>query len=220
MDIDIPPDFGQITLVRSERLEMARQIVRIFDIVTFASVVVALVLVVLTIWLARDRLRAVLLLGIGAVLALLAGVGSTSLIGGLVANGLAEAGATNTIAALVNALLGNLASALLVVLVIAVLTTIGILLIGREPSPAAAMAFASPVPLRPADAADGGAPSPPPAAISGVETTSTPTEPAAKPPASRSKASAAKPKSKAAATPRAKPASRSTRGTKESNPPS
>lgn len=219
LDIDIPPDFGQITLVRSERLETARQFVRILDAVAVATVVVALVLVLLTIWLARDRIRAVLLLGIGSIAALLLGVASTSLIGGLVVNALAEAGATNTIGALVNALLGNLASALVVVLVIALLATIGILLIGREPSPAEAMAFASTVPMRPADAARGATPPPPPAATSGEETTATPMEPPANAPApARPKSSAAKPKSKPAAKPRAKPASSSNRGTKGSTP--
>ena len=199
LDLDIPPDFGEITLVRPERLEMARQIVRIFDVVTVASVVVALVLVAITIWLARDRLRAVVLLGIGAVLALLIAAGSTSLIGGVVVTSLADSGATATIGALVNALLGNLASTLLFVLALAALATLGIVMIGREPSPAEAMAFGSPVALRPADTAEGGTPSPAPAPAPDEEPS-------------------AKPKAKPAAKSARKPTSKTPRGTKGSSP--
>jgi hypothetical protein len=200
LNIDIPPGFGEITLVRSERLETARQFVRIFDIVTVASVLVTLTLVLLTIWLARDRLRAVLLVGIGMVLALLAAVASTSVIGGLVANALAEAGATNTIGALVNALLGNLASALVVVVVVAVGATLGILLIGRQPSPAEAMAGASAYPLPwPSPTADQATVAPAPPSAMTSEENATPPEPAAVEPAP------AKPTRKAATKPAAKP---------------
>jgi hypothetical protein len=222
LDIDIPPDFGQITLVRSERLEMARQFVRILDAVTVATVIVALVLVLLTIWLARNRPRAVLLLGIGATVALLIGMASTSLIGGLVVNALAEAGATNTIGALVNALLGNLASALLIVLVIAVLTTLGILLIGREPSPAEAIAAASAYPLPWASPSpERGAPAQPQAVTAVEEATATSTKPAANAPAPTRRTSAStgtRPAPKPAAKPGAKPASKGTRRTKKSGP--
>jgi hypothetical protein len=201
LDIDIPPGFGEITLVRSERLETARQFVRIFDIVTVASVLITLGLVLLTIWLARDRLRAVLLLGIGMVLALLAAVASTSVIGGFVANALAEAGATNTIAALVNALLGNLASALVVVVVVAVLATVGIMVIGRQPSPAEAMAGAAAYPLPwTTPSADDAMPAPPPLVIPEEE----PAAADAKPPSKAVTKPAAKPPAKKAAKPRAK----------------
>jgi hypothetical protein len=230
LEIEVPEDFGEITLVRSERLETARQIVRIFDIVSVASVVAAVTLVVLTIWLARHRLRAVILLGIGAALALLAAVAGTSLIGGLVVNGLAEAGATNTIGALVSALLGNLAAALLVVVVVGALAVVAIVLISRQPEPAEAMALASPYPVPWAPpAADGGSPAPPSPAPSGAGPGSTPaaTEPTApakaprKPPAAKppSKTPAKEP-AKTTGKSAAKPAPKPTRGTKDSSSPS
>jgi hypothetical protein len=211
LDIEVPPDFGEITLSRSERLETARQFVRIFDIVTVVSVLVAVALVALTIWLARNRLRAVLLLGIGTVLALLAAVASTSVFSGIVANAIADTGATATIGALVNALLGNLATALVVVLVVGALTTLAIVLIGRTPAPAEAMAVASPypAPLPPPPTVEPPPPlppSPPPAVfpeVSGAPAT----EPAAQAPAPKRATKAAP---KAAAKPTAKPPTKPT----------
>jgi hypothetical protein len=230
LNIEVPEDFGQITLVRSERLETARQLVRIFDIVTVASVLVAVALVTLTIWLARNRLRAVLLLGIGAILALMAAVGSTSLIGGMVVNALAEAGATNTIGALVNALLGNLATTLVVVVVVGGLTTLAIVLIGRQPSPAEMMAVASPYPAPWAPLpVDDGSPAPPPAEPPSTpppaaEPSATSAEPAPKPPAKARARAAPKTPAKRVATapakPAAKPAPTRTRGTTKGSPPS
>lgn len=213
LNIEVPSDFGEITLSRSERLETARQVVRIFDIVTTVSVLVALALVALTVWLARDRPRAILLLGIGTALALLASVASTSVISGVVANAIADTGATATIGALVNALLGNLATVLLVVLVVGVLTSLAILLIGRQPSPAEAMAAASPYPVPWAPPpADGGSPAspavePPVTEPSPPSTEPTPKAPArARPkspgPAAKSPGTAAKPAPKRAPKPK------------------
>ena len=64
LGIDLPPDFGEIPLVRMSRLESVRQLVRNFDLITVIGVAVAVVLTALTVWLARDRRRAVMLLGV------------------------------------------------------------------------------------------------------------------------------------------------------------
>jgi hypothetical protein len=143
LDVDLPPDFGEITIVRPARLETARQFVRIFDFVTVASVILAIGLVALTIYLARNRLRAVLLLGIGAAVALLAAIAGTGAISSVVAGALAEAGARGTLGAMLSALLG----ALVIVLVFGALTVLAVVLIGRQPRPAEAMALASPYPV-------------------------------------------------------------------------
>jgi hypothetical protein len=195
LNIEIPPDFGEITLARSERLETARQLVRIFDIVTVVSVLAAVVLVVLTVWLARNRLRALLLLGLGTALALLAAVGSTSVISGLVVNAVADTGATATIGALVNALLGDLATVLVLVLVAGALTILAIVLISRDPSPAEAMAVASPAPVPwPPPRTDGEPPTPAPPPAAASETPSpAPVEPA---PKARARKPSAKPAAK------------------------
>jgi hypothetical protein len=198
LDIEVPPDFGQVTLVRSERLETARQLVRVFDIVTVVSILVAIALVALTIYLARNRLRAVLLLGIGAAVALLAAVAATGAISSTVAGALAEAGARGTLGAMLSALLADLATALVLVLVFGTLTVLAVLYVGRQPSPAAAMAVASPYPApwpTPADpevsaprdqAASDAAPPTAPAAATQVTPPADAPAPPAKAPAKRS----------------------------------
>jgi hypothetical protein len=154
LDVELPEDFGQITIVRPARLEMARQFVRIFDFITVTSVLLTVGLIALTIFLARNRLRAVLLLGIGAAVALLAAIAATGAISSAVAGALAEAGARGTLGAMLSALMSDLAVAFVIVLVIGAVTVLAIQYVGRQPSPAAAMAVASPYP----------APFPPPAA--------------------------------------------------------
>ena len=86
LNLDAPPRTSvQITIVRPARLEMARQVVRIFDFLTVASVLLAMGLIAVTIYLARNRLRAVLLLGMGAAVALLAAIAGTGAISSVVA---------------------------------------------------------------------------------------------------------------------------------------
>jgi hypothetical protein len=207
LDIEVPPDFGQITLARSERLETARQVVRIFDIVTVVSVLVALALVVLTIWLARNRLRAVLLLGIGTALALLVAVAGTSAFSGVVADAVAESGARNTIGAFVNALLGDLATALVLVLAVGALAILGIVVVSREPEPAEAMAIASPYPAPFAPLPTDLEPVAPPPAVSSEVSSPPAAETVARSPAPKRATKAAP---KAAAKPAAKPPTKAT----------
>ncbi|HET9498361.1 MAG TPA: hypothetical protein VFP83_08550 [Candidatus Limnocylindria bacterium] len=191
LDVDLPEDFGQITIVRPARLEAARQFVRIFDVVAVASAILAAVLLALTIWLARDRLRAVILMGIGVATALLAAIGATAAISGFVANALAEAGARGTLGALLDAMLGNLVTALAVVLILGVVVAAAALIIGRYGVPPAmwfAPAEAAPLPSVPAS-------EPPPKAPAKPRATASP-KPPAKPRAKASPKPPAKPRAK------------------------
>ena len=116
LGIELAPEFGEIPLVPVSRLETVRQWVTIFDWVALASILIAVGLVALTIWLARDRLCATIFLGLGAVVAVLLAQAATVGIGRAVANALGDEGSPNTLTALMNAMLGNLATALTVVL--------------------------------------------------------------------------------------------------------
>jgi hypothetical protein len=197
LNVDLPPDFGQITIVRPARLEAARQFVRIFDFVAMASVILAVGLLAVTIWLARDRLRAVILLGTGVAIALLVAIGATAAIGGFVASELAEAGARGTMGALLDAMLGNLATALAVVLVLGVLAAAAALIIGRYGIPQGMwLVPVSPTPTTPPPLPD--------------EPVPAPRKTAAKSPAKSAPKTAAKPATKAPASKPAKtPAKRS-----------
>jgi hypothetical protein len=71
LGVTLPPDFGQIALADSTKLEQAQALVRIFDIVVVVSLLLTLALIVVTILLARHRLRMGIILAIGAAISYL-----------------------------------------------------------------------------------------------------------------------------------------------------
>jgi hypothetical protein len=77
---DIPDDIGTITLVESDRLATVQSAVRAFDIITVGLVLLAIACVVLALALSARRLRMVLWLALGAVVALLLGRGFVRLV--------------------------------------------------------------------------------------------------------------------------------------------
>jgi chromate transport protein ChrA len=135
LGINLPPDFDEMPLVRMSRLESVRQLVRVFDLITVAGILLAAALVGLFVWLSRNRLRAVIVLGLGtAATALIAQILIVS--GGrLAANAVSEDGSRETIAALIEALLGNLAGALTLVLILGVAAAAGAAFVGRRSAP-------------------------------------------------------------------------------------
>jgi hypothetical protein len=68
-----PDDIGTITLVQSDRLATVQQAVRAFDIITIVVLLAAVLFVALALWLSARRLRMIVWLAIGAVIALLLG---------------------------------------------------------------------------------------------------------------------------------------------------
>jgi hypothetical protein len=76
LGITLPPDYGQVVLLQSAQLATAQQMVRLLDIFSILLPLLTLVLLVATIWLALDRRRILIELGIGIViLFLLAKIG-------------------------------------------------------------------------------------------------------------------------------------------------
>jgi hypothetical protein len=70
---DLPADIGTITLVQSDRLATVQQAVRAFDVITVVVLIAAALFVALALWLSARRLRMVVWLAIGAIVALLLG---------------------------------------------------------------------------------------------------------------------------------------------------
>ncbi len=130
LGINLPPDFSEMPLVRMSNLESVRQVVRVFDIVTVASLLIAAALVGLTIWLARNRRRAVFILGLGLVVTVLITQLLVVTVGRVVANAVSEDGSRETLAAIIEALLGNLAAALTLVLILGVAAAAGAAFLG------------------------------------------------------------------------------------------
>jgi hypothetical protein len=77
---DLPDDIGTITLVQSDRLATVQQAVRAFDIITVVVVLAAVLFVALALWLSARRLRMVVWLAVGAIVALLLGRFTTRLV--------------------------------------------------------------------------------------------------------------------------------------------
>ena len=118
LGIDLPPTFGKVPLLRAAQLERARQLVILFDWITVGTVVLAAVLVGITIWLSRNRLRASIYLGLGAAVAALAAQLAINGIGNAVVSTLAADGAHATLGAMMDSLIGSLTAAFVWVLLI------------------------------------------------------------------------------------------------------
>ena len=132
LGIEVPPDFGELPLVRLQRLETARQLVTIFDFITVASLVLAVALSALTVWLASNRRRAIVLLGFGTAAAVVVTQLLALILSQVVSNSMARD--TPILAAIVGALISNLALALTVVLVLAIAVAVVTMILGRRSS--------------------------------------------------------------------------------------
>jgi hypothetical protein len=131
LGIDLPSDAGEVPLVRMSRLETARQLVTVFDIITVVGLVLAALLAALTIWLARNRRRAILYLGVGTAITVVVVQILALVLSGTVADSMARDG-TPVLGAIVGALISNLALALTVVLLLAAGTIVAAVVAGRR----------------------------------------------------------------------------------------
>ena len=88
----LKPTFGVVPIAEAARLETAQRYVTLFDTLVFVLFVVAGLLAILTLALSRRRLRMVALLGLGALVALLAARLIVSAAADGLVTGIAEAG--------------------------------------------------------------------------------------------------------------------------------
>ncbi len=65
---DLPDDFGQLTVFEAERLDAVQDAVSLFDRLVVVSVVLAVVLIPLTLWVSPHRRRTLLQLAVGIAL--------------------------------------------------------------------------------------------------------------------------------------------------------
>lgn len=71
LGITLPDTFGSIKLMPADRLLAAQNVVRIFDLVVVALLILTAVLIALALWLATSRRRMVIALAIGTIIAFL-----------------------------------------------------------------------------------------------------------------------------------------------------
>jgi hypothetical protein len=131
LGVTLPPGFGTIRLMPAERLAAARSVVRVFDLLVILLVILSAILVALTLWLAADRRRMLIYLGIGTVVAFLLARLAIRGAEGVIVGGIADgdiAGATRSI---VDAAFENLRGVTAVILIATVVVTIAAYLWGR-----------------------------------------------------------------------------------------
>jgi len=132
LGITLPVDFGTIPLVQANRLETAQTAVRVFDILVIVAIVVTILLFVAAAYVARDRRRAVILLGVGAVIALLVARAGLRGIENAIVDSVANADGAVIARGLFDAALNDLFGLMVIVTAIGAAVAIVAWLIGRR----------------------------------------------------------------------------------------
>ncbi|MDF2734792.1 MAG: hypothetical protein K0S97_1415 [Chloroflexota bacterium] len=131
LGVTLPPDFGTIQLMPADRLEAARSVVRIFDLVVILLVILTTALVALTLWLARDRRRTLIYLGIGTIIAFLVARLAIRSAEDLIVAGIADANIAGATRAMVDTTLQDLRGLTLIIVVATAILAIAAYLWGR-----------------------------------------------------------------------------------------
>lgn len=121
LDRQLPDDLGTITLVDSERLGNVQTAVRNFDAITVALLLLTLLAIALALWLSAARVRMVLWLAIGAIVALLLGRGFTRVIVEDITGALREGPEGATVKAVIDATVEQLLWFTFAIIVIALI---------------------------------------------------------------------------------------------------
>jgi uncharacterized membrane protein len=124
LGVSLPDDFGQIPLFRSDRLATAQAAVKIFDLIVIGLALLTLVLMVAVVLLARSRLRAIVALGIGAAVSLVAARLIIRGIEGALADALADSTGSTTVTVVIRTVMEDAVSLIGLVAVVAIVVAI------------------------------------------------------------------------------------------------
>ncbi len=131
LGVTLPPDFGTIQLMPADRLVAAQTVVRIFDVVVVLLVTLSVILVALTVWLAVDRRRMLIYLGIGTIVAFLLARLAIRTAEDVIVGGIADGDIAGAVRALVGATLEDLRSLTLIIVIATAIVAIVAYLWGR-----------------------------------------------------------------------------------------
>ncbi|MGZ3586215.1 MAG: hypothetical protein ACXVAP_03085 [Candidatus Limnocylindrales bacterium] len=133
LNVTIPPDLGQIPLFRAEKLASLQTAVKVFDWIVIGLIALTIALFALTVYLARNRLRMVLLVALGAIVAFAL---ARMIIGGIessIISAIGDDSAQTTVRSVVDELLGNMFALGRIILIGAVVLAVIAYLAGRPP---------------------------------------------------------------------------------------
>ncbi len=71
LGVQLPANFGEITLFHSDQLATAQQLLRVFDVLMVLLPIITVLLIAATIWFSLDRRRTLIQLGIGVAITFL-----------------------------------------------------------------------------------------------------------------------------------------------------
>jgi len=128
----LPPDFGQVTLLKSNALGPAQQAVHWFDTLVWVLPIVALLLAAVTVWLSRRRRRTLIELGLGMAVALILTRVVVKQASSALVNDLEHGGGLSVARDLVSASLGPLTTITIWIVVIGVVVAFVAWIAGRH----------------------------------------------------------------------------------------
>jgi uncharacterized membrane protein len=131
LGITLPPDFGTIQVMPAERLAVARTVVTAFDLVVILLVALTLILVAIALWLARDRRRMLIYLGVGTIIAFLISRLAIRSVEDAIVGGIADGDVAGAVRALLDATLEDLRGLTLIILVATAIIAIAAYVWGR-----------------------------------------------------------------------------------------
>jgi hypothetical protein len=118
LGVTLPPDFGTIQLMPADRLTAAQTVVKAFDIIVVALIALAVVLVALALWLARDRRRMVVYLALGTVIAFVLIRFSARSLPDAVTGGIADKGLAGALRSVMGSVAADLIGVTTIILVV------------------------------------------------------------------------------------------------------
>jgi hypothetical protein len=131
LGITLPADFGTIQLMPADRLTTAQTVVKVFDIVVVVLILLSFLLALLAIWLAQRRLRMVVYLGIGTIVALVIARFVVRGIASALLGGIEDQGIAGAVTAVVEATVADLVGFITIVLVVAAAVCVVAYVAGR-----------------------------------------------------------------------------------------
>jgi hypothetical protein len=131
LGVTLPSDFGQVTLLKSQDLQTAQTIVKIFNTVVVLLVILTVALIVASVWLSLVRRRTLIELGVGIALALIIARVVVDRIEANVVNGLKTAQGPGIAGPAIKAAVDNLQSFTVAFLIAGIVVAIAAFLVGK-----------------------------------------------------------------------------------------
>ncbi len=108
LGVTLPADFGTVRLMPADKLVQAQQYVRYFDLITIATVLLAILLILVTIWYAPRRRWMVIYLAIGGAVAIILARFALQSVAGSIIDSLDDGDTATTVRGVLSAVFDDL----------------------------------------------------------------------------------------------------------------